>query len=293
MSNKTSLWIILAAVLAFAGYDSVFTVDQRDRAMLFQFGEIVRSDLKPGLHFKLPFVQSVMSFDSRLKTLEDSNAHLLTSDQKDLQIAYFAKWKIADPAGYYRATNGGQDMVARDRLSSMLERGLRDAFSTRTVKQVVADDQNAVAKALIKASQEQVAALGIQLIDLRIESIQLPKDVADAVFDRMRAERASVAAEARAEGSEQNEKLRAEADQQAQTVLADAYRDAEKLRGEGEAQAAAIYAKAYSQDPEFSRFYRSINAYRDIFHSDRDVLVLQPKGDFFRYFDDAQDAHKK
>lgn len=292
MNNRMSLWLVLAAALLFSVYDSFYTVDQRERAVLFQFGEIVRGDVAPGLHLKLPFAQSVRRFDGRLKTLEDSNAHLLTNDQKDLQVVYYAKWKIADPAAYYRATNGGQDLVARDRLKTMLERGLRDAFAARSVAQLVADDQNAVAKALTSTVQEQVSALGLELADLRIESLQMPSEIADSVYERMRAERASLAAEARARGTEQAQKLRTDADQQAQTLLADAYRDAEKLRGEGDAKAAEIYARAYGQDPEFFRFYRSINAYRDIFHGDRDVLVLQPQGAFFRYFNDTPASGK-
>jgi membrane protease subunit HflC len=296
MNGRSTTYLSILAtlgILLYVAAEAFFTVDQRERAVLLQFGEIVRSDLGPGLHFKIPLAQSVAHFDSRLKTIEETNAHLLTSDQKDLQVVYFAKWRVADPAAYYRGTNGGQELVARDRLTSLLDRGLRDAFSTRAVAQIVADDQNAVAAAVIAAAREPATALGVELTDLRLESLQLPADVAESVYERMRAERLSVAAEARARGTEQYQKMRVEADQKAQTLLADAYRDAEKMRGEGDAKAAEIYSHSFGQDPEFFRFYRSLNAYREIFQSDRDVLVLQAKGEFFRYFNPTADEPKR
>ncbi|MGH8462202.1 MAG: protease modulator HflC [Stenotrophobium sp.] len=286
MSKNPVFWIALLGVVVFIGYSSIFTVDQRDRAVLFQLGEIKGTDFGPGLHFKIPFVQTVEEYDGRLLTLDGQTEDFLTAGNKTIQADYFVKWQIADTATYYRAT-GGQKLVATDRLSSIVNRNLRDQFGVMTIQQAVSGDRNAFAAALEKATASKVGELGIRIVDVRVKRIDLPKEVSGAVYDRMRAEQTRIASDLRARGSETAEKIRADADQEAEVTLADAYRDAEKIRGEGDAKAADIYAKAYSQDPEFYSFYRSLSVYRDAFSSKRDVLVLEPKGEFFRYFNGA------
>ncbi|MGH8505649.1 MAG: protease modulator HflC [Stenotrophobium sp.] len=283
MSKNPVFWLVVLALLLLTGYSSVFTVDQRDRAVLFQLGEIKGTDFGPGLHFKIPFLQSVDFYNGRVLTLDSQVENFLTAEKKNVEVDYYVKWRIANTTTYYRAT-GGQQLVAMDRLSSIVNRNLRDQFGSMTIQQAVAGERNSLTTALEKATADKVKDLGIQIVDVRVKRIDLPKEVSASVYDRMRAERTRVASDLRARGGEAAEKIRADADQEAEVTLADAYRDAEKIRGEGDAKAADIYAKAYGQDPAFYSFYRSLSVYRDAFSSKQDVLVLEPKGELFRYF---------
>ena len=283
MKNSPIFWLALAAVVALTVSNTFFVVDQRERAVMFQLGEIRGTDYAPGLHVKIPFVQTVQKFDNRILTLDNQVENFLTVEKKNVEVDFFVKWKIADTTTYYRAT-GGQDLVAMDRLSAIVNRGLRDEFGSRTIQQAVSGERDEIMTALQKSASEKVKELGIKIVDVRVKRIDLPKEVSESVYDRMRAERTRVASDLRARGAEEAEKIRAEADREAQTTLANAYRDAEKLRGEGDGKASAIYAKAYGQDPEFYSFYRTLNIYKDTFSSKSDVLVLEPKGEFFRYF---------
>ena len=280
----TSLFFgILALYLA---SDSVYTVDQRQRALLFELEKVVASDMAPGLHFKLPLGQRVLKLDGRVQTLESTSESFPTSDQKVLDTDYFVRWRISDPIAYYRST-GGQRAIASDHIAPIAERVVRDAFAAHTVAQLVGDDRDQLVNSLLASMKDPAAELGINIVDLRFSRIDLPPQVADSVYQRMRAEQNRTAADLRARAAEAADKIRVDADSQVEVLTADAYRDAEKLRGEGDAKAAEIYAQAYGQDPEFFRFYTSINAYRDSFSGGQDVLVLQPKGEFFRYFGDA------
>jgi membrane protease subunit HflC len=286
MKNSPLFWLIVAVGVGLTVYSSFFVVDQRERAVVFQMGELLGTEYAPGLHMKIPFVQTVEKFDGRVLTLDNQVENFLTVEKKNVEVDFFVKWRIADTTTYYRAT-GGQDLVAMDRLSAIVNRSLRDEFGSLTIQQAVSGERDEIMRALEKTASEKVKELGIQIIDVRVKRIDLPKEVSESVYDRMRAERTRVASDLRARGAEEAEKIRAEADRVAQTTIADSYRDAEKIRGEGDAKASEIYAKAYGQDAEFYSFYRSLNIYRDAFSSKQDVLVLEPKGEFFRYFKGA------
>ena len=287
MNQDRSLILIgLLALLALAAANSTFIVDQRQRAILFELAAVKSYDFEPGLHFKIPLFQSVKKFDGRTLTLDNQTENFLTVEKKNLEVDFYVKWRIADALQYYRST-GGQELVAADRLSSIVNRGLRDQFGSRTIQQAVDSQRDQMMQELEKGVVEKVKELGVEIVDVRIKSINLPQNVSNAVYDRMRAERARIASDFRARGAEEAEKIRAEADREAQVTVANAYRDAEKLRGEGDAKAAEIYARAYGADVEFYRFYRSLSAYRDSFGVG-DVMVLEPKGEFFRTFKDGK-----
>ncbi|NGY03829.1 protease modulator HflC [Solimonas terrae] len=283
MKNSTLISIGIVLLLAWTLVNSFFVVDQRQRAVMFRFGQLTEADFKPGLHVKLPVVQTVKTFDGRVLTLDNQTENFLTVEKKNVEVDYYVKWRIADSATYYRATTG-QELVAMDRLASIVNRGLRDEFGSRTIQQAVSDERNDIMSALRQSVGSKVKDLGISIVDIRIKSINLPKTVSDSVYDRMRAERARVAADLRARGAEEGEKIRATADREAQVTLADAYKTAEQLKGEGDAKAADIYAKAYGQDPEFYRFYRTLNVYRDTMGAQGDVMVLQSDSPFFKLF---------
>lgn len=281
--NPTTLAISVLAFLIIV-VNSVFIVDQREYAVKFQVGELVKDALyTPGLHGKIPFYQTVRKFDARLLTLDNQTESFLTVEKKNVEVDFYVKWRVADPATYYRAT-GGQELVAMDRLSAIINRGLRDEFGSRTIQQVVSDDRDTMMRDLERKVVPNVRDLGVEIVDVRLKSINLPQAVSESVYDRMRAERARVASDLRARGAEEAERIRADADRQAQVILANAYKEAEQLRGEGDGKASEVYAKAYGQDPEFYSFYRSLNVYRDSFGNGSDMLVLEPDSPFFKYF---------
>lgn len=291
MSNRQTSWLIAAAVLAGLAWSSVFIVDERERVLVFQLGKLTRQVDEPGLHFKWPLVQDIRRFDRRLLTVDNQTESFLTSEKKNVKVDFFVKWRIEDPAAYYLAT-GGQELVAMDRLASIVNRGLRDEFGRRTIQQAISGERGEIMESVRQSANERVAELGIHVVDVRIKRIDLPDEVRSSVYDRMRAERHRVAADLRARGAEEAERLRAEADREAQIIIANARRDAEILRGEGDARAARIYAEAYAQDQEFYRFYRSLQVYRDAWSSRDDVLVLEPDSELFRYFGDAEGRRK-
>lgn len=286
MKNQPLFWAGLALFAVLVISNTFFVVDQRETAVLFQLGELRGKDYAPGLHVKTPFFQDVKKFDRRTLTLDNQTENFLTGEKKNVEVDFFVKWKIADAATYYRAT-GGQELVAMDRLSSIINRAMRDEFGARTIKQVVSDERDLIIQELTKNAVDKVRDLGIQIVDVRIKSINLPKEVSDSVYDRMRAERTRVASDLRARGAEEAEKIRAEADREAQVTLANAYKAAEELKGAGDAKAAEIYAKAYGQDPGFYSFYRSLGVYRDAFAGEGNVMVLEPDGPLFKHFKGA------
>jgi membrane protease subunit HflC len=284
--NPTTIAIGVLATLMIL-VNSFFIVDQREYAVKFQVGELLKeATYPPGIHPKIPFYQSVRKFDARLLTLDNQTENFLTGEKKNVEVDYYVKWRIADPATYYRAT-GGQELVAMDRLSAIINRGMRDEFGSRTIQQVVSDDRDSMMQELERKIVPNVADLGIEIVDVRLQSINLPQTVSESVYDRMRAERARVASDLRARGAEEAERIRADADRQAQVTIANAYKEAEQLRGEGDGKASEIYAKSYGQDPEFYSFYRSLNVYRDSFSGGGDMLVLEPSSPFFKYFRDG------
>jgi membrane protease subunit HflC len=278
-------WMVSAAVLALLFAGSFYLVDEGEVALLFQFGRVVRSDIGPGLHFKMPLVQSAQVFDRRILSLNATPERYLTKEKKDVSVDYFATWRVSDVRRYYTATHGNQS-DAEQRLTPIVVEALRNTINQRALQDIVALDRNNLGGGMLQqVNQAARASLGIEVVDIRIKRIDLPEDsnVLNTVYERMKAERARVAKQLRAEGDEEAAKIRAQAEQQQQIIAAEAERDAQTLRGEGDAQAAAISAQAYSQDPEFYAFYRSLQAYRKVFGG-KDVLVLDPDSELMHYF---------
>ena len=287
MSNKSLTALIVGVVLAIVLWNSFYIVSQTERAVMLRFGRIVEPDVKPGLHLKIPYVNSVRKFDARLMTLDTSTARFLTLEKKALMVDSYAKWRVDDAERFYTATSG-MKQIADERLARRLEAALRDQFGKRTLHESVSGQRDElmslVTNSLNRAAQQE---LGIEVVDVRVKGIDLPREVNRSVFERMSSEREREAREHRAKGKELAEGIRADADRQRRVLLAEAFREAEELRGDGDAQAAAIYASAYGQDREFYSFHRSLQAYRESFANKEDVLVLDPNSDFFRYLESA------
>ncbi|OWK39030.1 Modulator of FtsH protease HflC [Pseudomonas oleovorans subsp. oleovorans] len=288
MSNKSLIGLIVAVVLALVAWNSFYIVAQTERAVLLQFGRVVQPDVQPGLHVKIPYVNQVRIFDGRLLTLDSTSSRFLTLEKKALMVDAYAKWRVKDAERFYRSTSG-MKQVADERLARRLEASLRDQFGKRTLHESVSGERDAlmadVTATLNRAAERE---LGIEVVDVRVKAIDLPREVNRSVFERMSTEREREARELRAKGRELAEGIRADADRQRRVLLAEAYREAEELRGDGDAQAASIYANAFGQDQEFYSFYRSLQAYRESFADKRDVLVLDPGSDFFRYLEKSR-----
>ena len=280
---KGKMLLILLIVAVVLGRMSIYTVDQREKAILFRLGEIIKADMAPGLHFKIPVINNARTFDARILTLNARPESFLTVEKKNVTVDFFVKWRINDVSQYYRATRG-EERNAQSRLSQIMKDGLRNEFGKRTIRQVVSGERSEIMDILQVKANNLARELGIEIVDVRVSRIDLPDDVSDSVYERMRAERNRVARDFRARGQEQAERLRAEADRKHTEITAEAYREAEKIRGEGDAQAAKTYAEAYEQDPEFYSFLRSINAYVNSFSGKSDMLLLEPDSKFFRYF---------
>ncbi|AFN79201.1 protease modulator HflC [Stutzerimonas nitrititolerans] len=287
MSNKSLTALIVGVVLAIVLWNSFYIVSQTERAVMLRFGRIVEPDVKPGLHMKIPYVNSVRKFDARLMTLDSTTSRFLTLEKKALMVDSYAKWRVDDAERFYTATSG-MKQIADERLARRLEAALRDQFGKRTLHESVSGQRDElmaqVTNTLNRAAQQE---LGIEVVDVRVKGIDLPREVNRSVFERMSSEREREAREHRAKGKELAEGIRADADRQRRVLLAEAFREAEELRGDGDAQAAAIYAAAYGQDQEFYAFHRSLQAYRESFANKEDVLVLDPKSDFFRYLESS------
>ncbi|MDO8332644.1 MAG: protease modulator HflC [Pseudomonas sp.] len=283
MSNKTLISLIFGGVLAVVTWNGFYVVSVTEKAVLLQFGRIVQADVQPGLHVKIPFINHVSKFDARLQTLDAPTQRFLTLEKKAVMVDAFAKWRIADAERFYTSISGLKQ-IADDRLSQRLESGLRDEFGKRTLHEVVSGERDALmADITASLNKQAMKELGIEVVDVRVKTIDLPKEVNRSVFERMSTEREREAREHRAKGKELAEGIRADADRQRRVLLAEAYRGSEEARGDGDALAAAIYAKAYGMDQEFYAFYRSLRAYRESFASKSDVLVLDPSSEFFRY----------
>jgi membrane protease subunit HflC len=284
--NIKAIAVIIVALLVVLVM-SVYTVDQRDRAILFSLGEIKRDDIKPGLHFKFPLVNNVLTFDGRILTLDAQPERFLTSEKKNVIVDFFVKWRISDAGEYYRATRG-QERNALIRLAQIIKDRLRNEFGKRTIQEAVSGERSEIMEVLQVSTNELAKALGIEVVDVRISRIDLPAEVSDSVYERMRAERERTAREFRARGKEAAERIRARADRQRTVIRANAYRDAEVVRGDGDAKAAQIYADAYNVDPQFFAFSRSLRAYTETFNDKSDLLVLEPSSQFFRFFNDTE-----
>jgi len=287
MNGKGNL--LLLAVIAVVGgvLLSLFTVDEREYAIKLQFGEIIRTDYEPGLHVKIPFVNNVIKYDDRILTRNNPNEKFLTQEKKNLEVDFYVKWRITDPGQYYRSV-GGDELIATNRLIEIIKDGIRSEFAKRTVQEVVTADRREIMDDMMEKATLTASELGIEVVDVRVKRLDLPDEVSDSVFNRMRQERARTAAQLRAEGAEEAERIRSSADKDRTVLLAEAYRQSEEIRGLGDAESAAIYAAAYERDPEFYAFHRSMEAYRRSLGGDGDIFVLAPDSEYFRYLNDPR-----
>ena len=289
MKGKSTLFLIVAAIAAALLFASAFYVDERERAIVFKFGEIVDADLEPGLHFKIPFINNVKFFDARVQTMDADPELYLTGEKKNLVVDSFVKWRIRDVHQYYTRLQGRKSN-ARSRLSQRVNDNLRQEFGQRSVQDVISGDRRKIMDVVRQAMDLDAASLGIEIIDVRLKRVDLDPAISEQVYDRMNAERERVAKELRAQGEEEAEKIRANADRKRQIMLANAERDGQRVRGEGDAIATDIYARAFGKDREFYNLYRSLNAYKATFNSKDNLMVLDPSADFFRYFKQSEAA---
>jgi membrane protease subunit HflC len=283
MGQAKLLGGIVILALLIVGSFSMFTVHEREKAILFRLGEIVKTDFTPGLYFKMPFVNNVRTFDARIQTLDAEPERYLTSEKKNVIVDAFVKWRIGDVERYFTST-GGDPNTANSRLSQIIKDGLRGEFGKRTIQEVVSGERKEIMHILTAQANEQAKTFGIDVVDVRIKRIDLAKEISDSVYRRMEAERLRVAKDLRARGAESAEVIRADADRRRTVILAEAYRESQTIRGEGDGSAAKIYADAYNQDKEFYALYRSLDAYKKSFADKGDILVVQPDTEFFKYF---------
>lgn len=279
--------IVFTAIIAIlVAMGSVYVVNESQTAIVLNLGRVVRSDIQPGLHFKWPLVEEVRKFDQRLLSLDDQPERYLTAEKKDVSVDFFVKWRIKDVSTYYRAASGGNEDVARQRLTPIVKNALRNEINQRTLQEVVSAGRAELSGSFLAAVNRSAESLGVEVADVRIKRINLPEDsnILDTVYGRMRTERTQVANQLRAEGVELSETIRSEAERQRQVTIAEAERDAQKLRGEGDARAAEISAAAYGSDAEFYAFYRSLETYREAMSDGQTVLVLDPDSELLRYF---------
>lgn len=281
-SRSTGSLVVLALALLLAS-STLYVVQETEKAVKLRFGRLIETNIEPGLHVKIPFAEKVRKFDARVLTLDAEPSSFFTIEKKRVIVDAFSKWKIADVDTYYRAT-GGDEAVAHNRLSSRVNDGLRNQFGERTLHEVVSGERDQLMEYITENLNKTVRdSLGIEVVDVRVKRIDLPSEVSEPVYRRMKAEREKEARELRSKGAEQAEKIRADADRQRTILLANAYRDAEQIRGKGDAQATATYAKAYNKDSEFYAFMRSLDAYKKAFADKGDVMLVDPDSDFFRY----------
>lgn len=284
MSPRAIFSLAALAFVIMMGAQSVYIITEIERAVLLRFGKVKNPDVSTGLHFKFPFVDEVRRFDARILTLEASAERFLTVEKKSTQVDSYAKWRIVDVTRYYTATSGEQERAER-LLSQRINEGLRNEFATRSLQEVVSGERDQLMVDLRTVLNNiAIETMGVEVVDVRVKKIDLPDEVSEQVYRRMSAEREREAKEHRAIGNEQAEIIKAEADRQRVVIEANAYSQAEKLRGEGDAKAAAIYAEAFGQNPEFYAFSRSLKAYRQTFAGKEDLIILDPKSEFFRYF---------
>ncbi|HEX5393243.1 MAG TPA: protease modulator HflC [Rhodocyclaceae bacterium] len=275
LAGLFGLLVLLAA--------TVFTVDQRQFAIIFQLGEIREVVSEPGLAFKWPLIQNVRFFEKRILTMDSLEPErFLTAEKKPVLVDSFVKWRIYDVKQYYVSVNG-DEQLARTRLAQTVNSGLREEFGKRTVHDVVSGEREKIMAAVLKKADADARTMGVQIVDVRLKRVDFPQEVSESVYRRMETERKRVANELRSQGGAEAEKIKADADRQREVIVAEAYRDAQKIKGEGDAKAAAIYGHAMGKNPEFYAFYRSMEAYRASFKNKSDVMVVDPSSDFFKY----------
>jgi modulator of FtsH protease HflC len=279
--------VALLAVLALLVSSALFTVDQRQNAIVFQLGEVKEIVVRSGLHFKWPLLQNVRLFDMRILTFDDAEPlRFLTQGNRPVLVDSFVKWRIADVRQYYVSVQG-DELRAATRIKQTVAGVLRDEFGARTVHEVVSGEREQVMNRVREKVDQDLKRIGVEIVDVRLKRVDLPQDVSESVYRRMEAERKRIANELRSTGAAEAEKIRADADRQREVLLAEAYRDAQRIRGDGDAKSAAIYAAAFNQNPEFYSFYRSMEAYRSTFRGRNDLMLIEPNSDFLRYFRDS------
>lgn len=287
MNRVISSLIVLAVALTIA-YSTMYIVDQRQYAILFALGEVKEVVSKPGLHFKLPPpFQNVLMLDKRILTIESSDAdRFITAEKKNILVDAYVKWHITDPKLYYVSFNG-EERRAQDRMSQIVKAALNDEITKRTVREVISGERGKVMDAIRVKVSTEAKQIGVEIVDVRLRRVDYVEQINNSVYDRMKAERTKVANLARSDGTADAERIRANANKQRTTILAEAYRDAEKIRGEGDARATQIYSEAFGQNPEFYKFYRSLEAYRASFKNHSDVMVVDSNSEFFKYMKSA------
>ena len=290
MKSQTLLGIIVVLFLLVSS--SIYIVDQRQRAIVFQLGEVVSVKTSPGLYFKIPMVQNVRFFDSRILTMDaEEPDRFITSEKKNVLVDLFVKWRIIDVKQYYISVRG-DETLARVRLAQTVNSSLRDEFGNRTVHEVVSGQRDKIMEIMRQKADSDARKIGVEVVDVRLKRVDLPQEVSESVYRRMEAERKRVANELRSTGFAESEKIRSNADRQREVILAKAYRDAQKTKGEGDAQATKIYAEAFQKNPEFYSFYRSLEAYKQSFQNKSDMMVLEPNSEFFKYLKNSGNSSK-
>jgi membrane protease subunit HflC len=276
--------VVVVVVLLIIASLSLFVVDQRQNAIVFRLGEVIRVERQPGLYAKVPLLDNVRYFDTRILTIDAPEPErFLTSEKKNVLVDLFVKWRITDVRQYYVSV-GGDEARAQTRLMQTINDSLRAEFGNRTVHEVVSGERDQIMELMRVRANEDAQKIGVQVLDVRIKRVDLPQEVSESVYRRMEAERKRVANELRSTGFAESEKIRADADRQREVILAEAYRQAQRIKGEGDGTATAIYASAYQSNAEFYAFYRSLEAYKQSFKNKSDVLVIDPSSDFFKYF---------
>jgi len=283
MKTSISGAVVILAIVVFGVSTSLFTVDQRQRAMVFRLGEIVSVKSEPGLYWKLPLIEDVRVFDARIHTVDtEEPERFLTSEKKNVLVDSFIKWRISDVTQYYISV-GGDERRAQDRLNKTVNDSLRAEFGKRTVHQVISGERDAIMEAMRQRVEEDATKIGVEVLEVRLKRVDLTQEISEAVYRRMEAERKRVANELRSTGAAEAEKIRADADREREVIIARAYRDAQAVKGEGDAKAASIYASAFKKDPDFYSFYKSLDAYKSTFSSKEDLLILEPSSNFFKH----------
>ena len=286
--NKNTFLLVFSALIIGIGFNSFFIVNEKQNAIVFQFGEAVRSDIPVGFHFKLPIIQEVKKYDARIQTLDEEPDRILTVESKYLLVDSFIKYRISDVLTFYKANNGSFNSL-NSLLGQRSEFVLKNNFGKRTVKEVVSGERDELMSIMLSSLNESVKDLGVEIIDFRVKRIDLPSNLSNSVYERMRTERQRLAEELRSEGKEIAREIRAIADKDKVVILAEAYKKAEELRGEGDAEAAGIYAESFSQDPEFYEFTRSMKAYVETFENKSDVMLIDSDSEFFKYLNDKKE----
>jgi membrane protease subunit HflC len=285
--NRNTVLLVFSALIIGIGFNSFYIVNEKQNAIVLQFGEAVRSDIPVGFHFKLPIIQEVKKYDARIQTLDEEPDRILTVESKYLLVDSFIKYKISDVLTFYKANNGSFNSL-NSLLGQRSEFVLKNNFGKRTVKEVVSGERDELMSIMLNSLNDSVADLGVEIIDFRVKRIDLPSNLSNSVYERMRTERNRLAEELRSEGKEIAREIRAIADKDKVVILAEAYKKAELLRGEGDAESTRIYAEGFSQDPEFYEFTRSIKAYVETFESKSDMMLIDSNSEFLKYLNQKE-----